>query len=75
MPACIALPTGPVNPVVLMTVVAIPSAFAEIAVFRQLTICETLDVDAEPPHLGVGRPSSAAASWKPYWVGTKNGLV
>ena len=23
----------------------------------------------------MGRPSSAAASWKPYWVGTKNGFV
>src|SRR5215469_4531122 len=29
----------------------------------------------EPPQLGVGRPSSAAASWNPYWVGTKNGFV
>ena len=58
-----------------MTVVAIPFAFAEIAVCRKLTICETLEVDAEPPHLGVGMPSSAAASAKPYWVGTKNVLV
>src|SRR5580658_2876625 len=30
---------------------------------------------SEPPHLGVGRPSSAAASLNPNWVGTKNRLV
>src|SRR5512140_3713669 len=29
----------------------------------------------EPPHLGFGRPSSAAASLKPNWVGTKNRFV
>jgi hypothetical protein len=52
-----------------------PFAFAAIALFRKLTISGTLDVDAEPPHLGVGMPRSAAASWNPYWVGTKNGLL
>ena len=30
---------------------------------------------SEPPHFGVGRPSSAAASARPYWVGVKNGFV
>ena len=30
---------------------------------------------SEPPHFGVGRPSSAAASASPYWVGVKNGFV
>src|SRR5215471_18070207 len=29
----------------------------------------------EPPHFGVGRPRSAAASLVPEIVGTKNGLV
>ena len=30
---------------------------------------------SEPPHFGVGRSSSAAASARPYWVGVKNGFV
>src|ERR1039457_4499683 len=30
---------------------------------------------SEPPHFGVGRPRSAAASARPYWVGVKNGFV
>src|ERR1700760_4671270 len=29
----------------------------------------------EPPHFGFGRPSSAAASANPNWVGTKNRFV
>jgi hypothetical protein len=29
----------------------------------------------EPPHFGFGRPSRAAASAKPNWVGTKNRFV
>ena len=29
----------------------------------------------DPPHFGVGRPSSLAASLIPFWVGTKNGFV
>jgi hypothetical protein len=58
-----------------MTVVAMPAALAATASLRKLVISDTLDVEAEPPHFGVGRPSSAAASWKPYWVGTKNTLV
>ena len=38
----------------------------------------TMSVSAElvdPVHLGLGMPSSAAASAKPNWVGTKNRLV
>ena len=31
-------------------------------------------VDRAPVQAGVGRPSSAAASVMPYWVGVKNGL-
>ena len=75
MPAFMASMTGVVKPVALMTVVAMPFALALIAVCRKLTICDTLDVDAEPPHLGTGMSSSAAASANPYWVGTKNVLV
>ena len=75
MPASMALFTGAVNAVASITVVAMPLAFAAMAELRKLTISEVLDVDAEPPHFGTGRPSSAAASWKPYCVGTKNGLL
>src|SRR5689334_10192797 len=69
-----ALATGVVNAVALITATAIPAAFAEIAAFVALTICGTLEL-AEPVQDGLGRPSSAAASASPYWVGTKNGLV
>src|SRR5690242_10548889 len=74
MPACMALATGVVNAVALITATAMPLAFAEIAAFVALTICGTLEV-AEPVQDGLGRPSRAAASASPYWVGTKNGLV
>src|ERR1700722_15892496 len=30
---------------------------------------------ADPPHFGLGRPTSAAASAIPAWVGTKNRFV
>ena len=75
MPAFMARATGAVNPLEVMTVVAMPSALAAMALFRKDTISDTLDVEAEPPHLGTGMSSNAAASWNPYWVGTKNGLV
>src|SRR5436190_10823849 len=74
MPACMALATGVLNAVALITATAMPLAFAEIAAFVALTICGTLEL-AEPVQDGLGRPSSAAASASPYWVGTKNGLV
>src|SRR5580700_153669 len=74
MPAFIASDTGPVNEVPLMTVVAMPAAFAEIAVSMALTICPAAE-SVDPPQCGTGRPSSAAASASPYWVGPKNGLV
>ena len=31
-------------------------------------------VDRAPVQAGVGRPSSAAQSWNPYWVGVKKEL-
>src|SRR5450432_405726 len=74
MPADSALEVGAVNAVELITATAIPSALPEMAVCMYWTICGTADV-AEPPHFGLGMPSSAAASAKPYWVGTKNGFV
>src|SRR6266576_2197973 len=74
MPACMALATGVLNAVALITATAMPLAFAEIAAFVALTICGTLEL-ADPVQDGLGRPSSAAASASPYWVGTKNGLV
>src|SRR5260370_5881829 len=74
MPALMALATGVVKAVALITATAIPFAFAEMAAVVALTICGTLEV-ADPVQEGLGRPSSAAASCSPYWVGTKNGLV
>src|SRR5215471_2126924 len=74
MPAFMALATGVVNAVALITATARPFAFAEIAAFVALTICGTLEF-IDPVKDGLGRPSNAAASSKPYWVGTKNGLV
>src|SRR5579875_2236133 len=74
MPALIAFPTGVVNEVELMTVVAMPAAFAEIAVWMALTIVETAEF-VDPVHFGVGRPNSAAASANPYWVGPKKLFV
>src|SRR5690348_14488873 len=49
------------------------SAFALIAVFMALTICDATDV-CEPVHWEV-QPRMEHASAIPYWVGTKNGLV
>src|SRR6266567_8738605 len=74
MPPFMAFATGVVNAVALITATAIPLALAEIAAFVALTICGTLEF-ADPVQDGLGRPSSAAASASPYWVGTKNGLV
>src|SRR6185437_9011306 len=78
MPAFIALDTGVANVVsdglLLMTVVAIPAALAEIAVCMYVTISDGMEF-CEPPHLGFGSPSSAAASLNPNWVGTKNRFV
>src|ERR1700737_651122 len=74
MPASIAFLTGVVNEVASITVVAMPLALAAIALSRYCTIWVTDDV-VDPPHFGVGRPSTLAASAIPFWVGTKNRLV
>src|ERR1700720_335833 len=74
MPPLIAFDTTPVKAVFDICASAIPSALAEIAVFMKLIISVKLEL-AEPPHCGVGRPSSAAASEYPYFVGVKNSFV
>src|SRR3954466_4338323 len=73
MPASSARSTGSVNAVVLTTDTPMPSALAEIAVLRALTISPFTDF-SEPVHW-YEQPSSAHASAMPYRVGTKNGLV
>src|SRR5215831_16232881 len=74
MPAFMALATGVLNAMALITATAMPFDLAEIAAVVALTICGTLAL-IDPVQDGLGRPSSAAASCSPYWVGTKNGLV
>ena len=74
MPADIALPTGVVNEVESISVVAIPAALAATAALIWAAIWEATEF-VEPVHFGVGMPSSLAQSARPYWVGTKKGLV
>src|ERR1700733_11176782 len=78
MPALIALATGAWKVVevgsLLMTVVAIPLAFAVTALLMALTMSASAE-SVDPVHLGLGSPSSAAASAKPNWVGTKKRFV
>src|ERR1700722_8270360 len=57
-----------------MTVLAIPLAFAVTALLIAFTMSASAE-SVDPVHFGLGRPSSAAASAKPNWVGTKNMLV
>ena len=57
------------------TVVAMPGEFAVIAAWRAESMVEFVGwVERAPVQAGVGRPSSAAASAMPYWVGVKNVL-
>src|SRR6266566_5606781 len=75
MPAARALAIGAVNAVAETTVVAMPGELAAVAELIALTMVGTVGwVDVAPVQTGVGRPSSAAASWKPYWVGVKKEL-
>ena len=73
MPAASALLTGSLKASLSTTASAIPSALAEIAVLVALTISATLEV-ADPVHWN-SQLSREQASWAPYWVGVKNGLV
>src|SRR6185437_7874153 len=73
MPASSALLTGSLKASLSTTATAIPLAFALIAVFMALTISATIEF-CDPVHWN-SVPSSADASWAPYWVGVKNGFV
>ena len=73
MPAASAWLTGSLKASLSTTASAIPSALAEIAVLVALTISATIE-SLEPVHWN-SQLSSEQASWAPYWVGVKNGLV
>src|SRR5215207_11175398 len=73
MPASSAWLTGSLKASLSTTASAIPSALAEMAVFTALTISATIE-SLEPVHWN-SQLSRAQASWAPYWVGVKNGLV
>src|SRR5829696_1505359 len=73
MPAASALLTGSLKASLSTTASAIPSALAEIAVLVALTISATIE-SLDPVHWN-SQLSRAQASWAPYWVGVKNGLV
>src|SRR4029450_74285 len=73
MPADSAWSTGALKASLSTTASAIPSALAEMAVLVALTISATIE-SLDPVHWN-SQLSSAQASWAPYWVGVKNGLV
>src|SRR5579875_3977564 len=73
MPASSARWIGALNALGSTMQTAIALAFAAIAAFIALTI-SAASLVAEPVHCE-SQPSRAQASWMPYCVGTKNGLV
>src|SRR6266508_2533857 len=73
MPASSAWSTGSLKASLSTTATARPSALPEIAVLVAFTISATFD-SFEPVNWN-SQLSSAQASWAPYWVGVKNGLV
>src|SRR5579884_1552966 len=73
MPAASARSTGSLKAVGSTIATAMPSALAAMAAFIALTICPA-SLFSEPVHWYL-QPSSAQASWMPYWVGTKKGFV
>src|SRR5262245_48750801 len=73
MPAARAWSTGALKAFLSTTASAIPSALAEMAVFMAFTISATIE-SLDPVHWN-SQLSSAQASWAPYWVGVKKGLV
>src|ERR671920_878522 len=73
MPAARASSTGALKAFLSTTARAIPSALAEMAVLVALTISATIE-SLDPVHWN-SQLSRAQASWAPYWVGVKNGLV
>src|SRR5215216_6384576 len=73
MPAASAWSTGALKASLSTTASAIPSALAEMAFLVALTISATIE-SLDPVHWN-SQLSRAQASWAPYWVGVKNGLV
>src|SRR5919204_1961002 len=73
MPASSALSTGSLKALLSVTASAIPSALAEIAALVAFTISPGIE-SFDPVHWN-SQLSRAQASWAPYWVGVKNGLV
>ena len=66
---------GAMNAVAETTVVAMPGEPAVTAAWKADSMVGTVGwVDRAPVQAGVGRPSSAAESAMPYWVGVKNEL-
>src|SRR5579859_1452543 len=75
MPAASAELIGLTNEVAETTVVAMPGEPAVTASLKEDSMVGTVGwVDVAPVQAGVGMPSRAAASAKPYWVGVKNEL-
>src|SRR5271165_6321289 len=73
MPALRAFSTGSLNACRSISDTAMPEAPLATAVLSALTIWLTLLL-SEPVH-SYEVPSSLLASWMPYWVGVKKGLV
>src|SRR6266545_1378203 len=73
MPASSALSTGSLKALLSVTASAIPSALAEIAELVAFTISPVIE-SFEPVHWK-SQLSRAQASWAPYCVGVKKGLV
>src|ERR1700677_3389797 len=66
---------GLMNAVASTTVVAMPGELAVTASWMAESMVDTVGlVDSAPVQAGVGMPSIAAQSAKPYWVGVKNEL-
>src|SRR5450755_199713 len=75
MPAVRALAMGLVNAVAETTVDAMPGELAAMAALNEVSMVGTVGcVEVAPVHAGVGMPSRAAQSAKPYWVGVKKAL-
>src|SRR5918996_3355523 len=73
MPASRAWSTGARKAALSTTATAMPSALAEMAALVAFTISAT--IESLDPVNWKSQFSRAQASWAPYWVGVKNGLV
>src|ERR671918_2840795 len=73
MPASRAWSTGARKAALSTTATSMPSALAEMAALEAFTISAT--IESLDPVNWKSQFSRAQASWAPYWVGVKNGLV